>query len=442
MMRMIAACFVCLGMVLSTGLPVRGAAPPTSTHPGNMDFLSPDQGWIELSSSAGYSQICQTSDHPPAACNRAVTELFRTSDGGRTWTRELRFTSQPLVGGNYLPQVWMHVFSPSTVLAMTFAFGPPRNNFARIYRTDNGGRTWGSSLTPASRSYGVVSPTDVTFVGPNHLWLLRHDGAAMGSEQVSIFRTGNAGVQWTQTACTAVSEAVAGCRKASGILFGGHKDNIVFESLTHGWITESDASGIPSLYVTHDGGYQWVLTRPGLPRGVPAPNARTATYPYGEYQQPIVFGSFVILPVMVNVCSSKGRNTTCRSGLYALLSFDGGRTWTASRHIPAPAGDAVSAAWQVMSSHTWWSVAGSRLWGTNDAGQHWRSTPLHLPGGGRLLQIQFVSPTAGWAIAGQTSRNDSYAQHVTLLRTSDGGRSWSEVPLPAISVRVGLIRGG
>jgi photosystem II stability/assembly factor-like uncharacterized protein len=135
---------------------------------------------------------------------------------------------------------------------------------------------------------------------------------------------------------------------------------------------------------------------------------------------------------MVNVCRSKGRSTTCRSGLYALLSFDGGRTWTASRHIPAARNGTLSTIWEVMTSQTWWSVAGSRLWGTNDAGQHWRATSLHLPGGGRLLQIQFISSTAGWAIAGHTNRNNSYAQQVTLLRTTDAGRSWTAVPLPAI----------
>jgi photosystem II stability/assembly factor-like uncharacterized protein len=346
----------------------------------------------------------------------------------------VRFASPPLVGFNYLPQVWLHVFSPSSVLALSLSAGGTRNNFARVYRTFNGGRTWSSSPTPASETYNFIAPTDVAFAGPHHLWLLRHDGAAMGSEQVSVFKTGTAGAHWVRVACTAVPAAEAGCRKSSGIQFGGHKDNIVFQSLTHGWITESDASGIPSLYVTNDGGYRWILTHPRLPRGVPAANVKTRTFPNAEYEQPIVFGSFVILPTLVTVCNtSKGRGTTCRNTLYALLSFNGGRTWTASRHIPAAANDTLSTPWQVMTARIWCSVAGSHLWVTHDAGRHWRSTPLHFPAGSKLLQIQFVSPTSGWAIAGHTNTDDSYARQTTLLRTTDAGRSWSLVSLPAIS---------
>src|SRR5947209_13942152 len=96
MIRITAACLACLGILLSTCLPVRGAAPPAVSVLSNIDFLGPTQGWIEVSSSPYYTQSCQTELHPPAVCNRAVTDLFQTTNGGRTWTRRLRLAGRPL----------------------------------------------------------------------------------------------------------------------------------------------------------------------------------------------------------------------------------------------------------------------------------------------------------------------------------------------------------
>jgi hypothetical protein len=90
----------------------RADAPAPETVLGAIDVLSATHGWIELSSSAGYSPGCQTSMHPSPSCSHASTGIFETSDAGRTWKLRLRFTGGTLeyFGSDSLPGLWMHFF--------------------------------------------------------------------------------------------------------------------------------------------------------------------------------------------------------------------------------------------------------------------------------------------------------------------------------------------
>jgi photosystem II stability/assembly factor-like uncharacterized protein len=175
------------------------------------------------------------------------------------------------------------------------------------------------------------------------------------------------------------------------------------------------------------------MSRLRLPQGLPRPGSSTNGAGFAEYQQPLSFGRFVILPTVDRTCTkSRDGATTCRGGLYALVSFDGGRSWTASHRVPAQVtNQAINPVWQVMTYRSWWSVVGSWLWSTNDSGQHWRRVHMQIPHGLRLLQIQFVSCSVGWAIGGRTSNAGSYAPQTALLHTTDGGHTWSLVTLPS-----------
>ena len=120
----------------------------------------------------------------------------------------------------------MHVFSPTTVLALPNGTSLHGGTITHLYRTANRGHSWISHPVPDQKAY--VSPTDIAFLDSRHLWLLRHQGAAAGSEMVSVLRTSNAGAHWAQTACTFVPGVKPGCHQKSGIAFGGHKGDIVF----------------------------------------------------------------------------------------------------------------------------------------------------------------------------------------------------------------------
>ena len=392
-----------------------------------MAFLSPNKGWVEVSSSAGYSLFCYQTAQPPAACSQATTSIDATDDGGHTWRRLLRFTSKPFIGPNAVPTAWMHLFDARHALVLPLAVQP----HAMLYCTADGGATW--VALPLPRRLTSVTLTDVAFVSQRNLWLLDHLGVAAGSEAVRVYRTQDAGRHWSLVACTAFPNSLpgSGCPLRSGLGLGGHKDNIVFASPATGFLADNNNSGIPFLYVTHDGGVHWRPESPGLPRGVPAPNSKTGVYPYAEFQQPLFFGRFGILPTTVRVCRRAHSPTgyVCTHGLYALLSRDGGRTWPLTRRFPLAPASPYRLAWQVMTATTWRALVGTRLWSTHDAGVHWTAIQTTLPRGYTPLAVQFVTPITGWAIVARIFQPDNLAQTTRLLRTDDGGVHWSVVPL-------------
>jgi photosystem II stability/assembly factor-like uncharacterized protein len=284
----------------------------------------------------------------------------------------------------------------------------------------------------------VTGPNDISAVDPRRLWLLRHEGAALGSESVSVFRSTNGGAGWQRVACTATQLPIPGagaCPFGSGLKFGGREDSLTFANASHGWITVNNTEGRPWLYVTSNGGAHWSIQRLPLPRGVLPAAPAAGRNVFVQYQRPVVFGQTVALPVAVTTCVQEaGPSTSCRSALYALLSFDAGRSWTGSRSIPSDIMGPGAGPLQLGSAKDWWSVAVPHLWVTNDAGLVWRSIGLFVPGDRKLLQFQFVSPEDGWALAGQVDPTEPYARNVVLLRTTDGGVIWTQVRLPGPGV--------
>jgi photosystem II stability/assembly factor-like uncharacterized protein len=307
-----------------------------------------------------------------------------------------------------------------------------------LYRTANGGASWTSRRLP--RQIGPAGTSDITFVDWRDLWILVDEGAAMGSEAVSVYRTRDAGDHWLRVACTVVpAPGGPACHTRSGIDFGGHKQDIVFADLVDGFLVNNNASGIPFLYVTHDGGYHWAVRRPGLPHGVtqrvPGPNPRAGTAPYAEYQQAVFVGRLGILPTTVTECrqvkaAQGATQSRCIYRLYALLSQDGGRSWPVTRHIPRPADQQLPAVWQVMNGATWWAATHGTVWRTVDSGAHWSSVRSKRPAGLDLLAMQFVGRRAGWAIAARENRQQGMIYATGLLHTPDAGANWSSVSLP------------
>jgi len=432
-MRLLMAAFlVCAASLVPFPLTDPHADPPVVTLLGNISFVSPNVGWVGESSSAGYSLFCyQVTSPEPAACHRTTTTIDVTGDGGRTWRRALRIASGPSITLNTLPTAWLRAFDERHVSVLAPAASPR----ALLYRTADGGTTWTARPLSTRLVYPAVIGADVASVGRSDLWVLERQGAAMGSEAVRLDRSRDAGNHWVEAACAAFDNAPPGyrCPLRSGLTLGGYKDSIAFTSPSDGVLTVEHNDGIPSLSITHDGGVHWSAVMPGFPRGVPAQDVKTGVFPEEQVQPPWFHGSVGVLPARVSVCrriqGPDGAAYHCTDQSYVLLSHDGGRTWPLSRRLPFTPDPQRSIIWQFIATGTWRATVGATLWSTWDAGAHWSATPSTVPHRYVLVTVQFVTRDTGWAIGAQVDQSDHIAQETRLLRTDDGGRHWAVVSL-------------
>lgn len=432
--------FVLAAIATLSPSPTGGSDDPTPvTLIGSVSPLSARAAWVEASTSAGYGQYCYRTPSEPPACFRASTSIYATSDAGLHWKRVLRFSGRPLLVQNELPSLWMR---PTTgrygyVLPWTSdAEGKPAR--AILYRTPDGGRSW--TRLPLLATLGYVGETDVAAAGRQNLWVLVHQGAASGSEAISVFRTRDAGGHWTRVACAGFGSGSepGGCRRPSGIGIGGHKDDIVFTRATTGYLVENVNSGVPILLRSRDGGAHWLTEPPPLPAGVPPSSARANGYTYVTLSQPRFFGSAGLLPARASVCrarhSTSHASYSCSARLYALVSHDGGRTWPVTRPFPTMSRRVVDTiTWQFVSARVWYAAAGTRLWSTRDAGNHWTVGSVRVPDNLQILGPDFGSATAGWALAARIDAYDGIASETDLLHTNDSGRTWQRIFLPGTS---------
>jgi photosystem II stability/assembly factor-like uncharacterized protein len=283
---------------------------------------------------------------------------------------------------------------------------------------------------------GYVFATGVALVGRNDLWVLVHQGAAMGSEAVSLFRTRDAGTHWQKVACTdfGPTSGPGRCGLHSGMSLGGRKDAAVFTSASTGYIALNSNTGIPTLLQTRDGGLYWQAETSRLPDGLPASNPHGGSFTYVTLYGPRFFGAIGLLPAEGSVCRAQHTAShatySCSTRLYALVSHDAGRAWPVTRAFPAlKRKDLESAVWQFESARVWYAAAGTTIWSTRDGGIRWTSGVMSVPGNLRIVSLAFASPTSGWAIAARIDSYDGIASHTELLRTDDSGRSWQTVSL-------------
>jgi len=113
-----------------------------------------------------------------------------------------------------------------------------------------------------------------------------------------------------------------------------------------------------------------------------------------------------------------------------MATTDGGTSWTRQYAGPADL-DQVD----FIDAQHGWAAGGDSLLRTTDGGGSW--TALAAPCQGRLTSVHFVSPAVGYAVAAKTAANaaagqspggqDTTALGGSLLRTTDGGSSWSPV---------------
>ncbi len=204
--------------------------------------------------------------------------------------------------------------------------------------------------------------------------------------------------------------------------YGG---GIRFADSTTGWLSGVTENTQPlSLSVTRDGGRSWQAVE--LPRPPGYEDGRLSV------GLPTFFGAGQQDALLCAEYQPQSGRAESAAIIYA--SHDGGRSWQATTPVRnGSASDLISTSegwiW-AAEPHNTGSAAPVKgtLYYTRDGAQTWEALPgtpgldAFLQQGGDVLQLDFVSAEAGWAIV-----RTADGRATQLVATQDGGRNWGLV---------------
>jgi len=310
-----------------------------------------------------------------------ASSILKTTDGGLHWNDVTPANAglNPSARGQFMntQDAWI-------------AIGPANQQEGpgiAVLRTADGGMSWQRSVI----NDPVVSLVDVPhFINVQQGWLEMSSTPGAGSAGSDIWHSNDGGQTWTKLSSN---------KSFSGLDLG-YVTGISFRDAQMGIATGNLGAGgdntVPSVALTHNGGQTWQTTSlPHLLGGY--------VNPMNTSQPPVFFGNVVILPVTI----------TGQSGPLLVLyrSNDGGLSWfqTGEANIQA------ANTYVVDPSHAWATDTQSgKLYSTSDGGNHWflTSNTAYL-----LNALSFTDPQNGWGV---TSNQ--------LLQTTDGGKTWQQIP--------------
>lgn len=252
-----------------------------------------------------------------------------------------------------------------------------------LYRTVDGGKTWIAVSPPGAGPY-------LTMVSAMQGWALPLlDGADGG-----LLTTSDGGSTWTHVPS----------RLPPALLVDevGTAGELAFRADGVGWLGSSQKTA--KAYVTADGGASWREVAFAATPGAQVYTTGVRLLPGGG--------------VLVVVYTPGGPEV-------ARASFDGGASWRQVLFPPPPA--LITDLSFVDASH-WWAARFGFLFKTDDGGRTWTQVPrADLPEGWSVQQAHVIDSQHAWWTMVATS--DS--REIALMTTSDGGRTWRAVGVPA-----------
>ena len=394
--------------------------------------------------------------------------VIATSDGGATW-RQVGQTSG---------EVWLDslvALSSTDWYEMVTSFGTPT-----LSRTTDGGKTWTSSTMPTPSSGesstilgGLSCPTATT------CYAVRPAGNTDGRLEVYKTTNGASTVQRVvDVAATSETSASVACWSASGCMVTGAGTGRQVLVTTNGgtsWATRqlpaassvgvevqcpssascfvlgTGAAGYVS-YATSTQGTSWRSSTVDAAHGADASSVDSLSCPTTSACAATVFGGFGVYgttdgtatwaplhapfgrPSLAQVACPNLRHCVAVGQGIALWSLDDGATWLAAAHSP-PASAAIAAiacpvaALCLTGGSTYDAAMQSNLgvlFRSTNEGRTWNR--VRLPA--TVPQVASIScPSATTCVA--LAFADTTPVAGTILRTTDGGVTWSTVALPS-----------
>jgi photosystem II stability/assembly factor-like uncharacterized protein len=270
-------------------------------------------------------------------------------------------------------------------------YGPAEGPQALLVTSD-GGRVW-------TRAGRTPAQCQVQFLNRLDGWCVDIVGA-LGSEFVAIYRTTTGGRIWREVSHNNPSGQTS---TPDPIPFGCDK-SVAFTSPTSGFASSYCNGGGGYIYASTDGGSRWhqVLS---LPAPVGGSDGEGFTAVVGTGKDDAV--GYTV----------EGRRKPSSSDVYD--SADGGARWVRVR----PPGRHTGYDIDIVTPRIWRLVAGRTVLGTDNAGRTWTHITTNVTLS-QASQVVFTTTGVGWDLPlGGVSDN--------VLHTTDGGRHWTTVHVPA-----------
>jgi photosystem II stability/assembly factor-like uncharacterized protein len=309
------------------------------------------------------------------------TQVVRTDDGGVTWHNA---TPAALSQFGYAPSFFLDARSAWLLV--------PDADYINgsLVRTSDGGVTWNISAVPFA--YG-----NLQFIDPQNGFALASLGAGAGSQPVAVYRTSDAGANWTRVYTNSPDDPAAN----DSLPLSGQKYGITFIDASRGWIGgNAPIDNFIYLYRTRDGGETWSEASLALPAEYQSAQTGNAAPQFFSQTDGILVVN-LILPADPGFVTIVFRTT------------DGGETWTPGAAVPS----GRPASFSSFNDGVAWG--GAQFHATRDAGQTWAPVTPNVDFVASLGSIQFASSVIGWALTVNEASDPS------LYKTTDGGASWT-----------------
>ena len=240
--------FVTVALVLALGSACGSGTSTPKTGAGSLgtgpiwfaslQMISPEAGWA----------LRWTQN--PTRPGRATLAAAVTSDGGHTWTSVTPPEARSLLTPTQTAAVLYALDAQRAWLAIT------RHRHAHaavtvVFATADGGRTW-------TRSANLVLLGEarwLDFRDARHGWLMTDLGSAMGSEAVAVYRTRDGGMHWPLVARTPALTQLA--NRDGRLPVACAKTGISLATNLVGFVTGACNGPASLAYVSHDGGRRW-----------------------------------------------------------------------------------------------------------------------------------------------------------------------------------------